>query len=105
MITFLLNPDYFNKDWQAWWFCIFLMSSILLNLNNSHPFWKASWILNGAKMSLKKPESTVNTDENDGNSFNAHDLLGEHSAAKIILGQEIYFLKLTKQNKLILTKW
>jgi hemin uptake protein HemP len=55
-------------------------------------------------MSLKKPESTVNTDENDGNSFNAHDLLGEHSAAKIILGQEIYFLKLTKQNKLILTK-
>lgn len=52
-------------------------------------------------MTLKKPEST---EKNDGNSFNAHDLLGEHSATKIILGQAIYFLKLTKQNKLILTK-
>lgn len=38
------------------------------------------------------------------NTYDARKLLGPETAAKIVLDQVTYFLKITKQNKLILTK-
>ena len=46
---------------------------------------------------MKIDEQTINTHD-------ARKLLGVKSVAKITLDQETYFLKITKQNKLILTK-
>ena len=45
----------------------------------------------------------INEEENI-NTHDARELLGPKPLAKIILDQETYLLKITKQNKLILTK-
>ena len=44
-------------------------------------------------------EKTIKT-----NKYNARDLIGLKSEASIILDDQIYILRITKQNKLILTK-
>ena len=44
------------------------------------------------------------TEKDDIKTHDAQELLGSNSFAKIVLGQQIYLLKITKQNKLILTK-
>ncbi len=46
---------------------------------------------------IMKKDETVNTHD-------ARELLEPNSFARIKLDQETYFLKITKQNKLILTK-
>ena len=43
-------------------------------------------------------------DEDKINTHDARKLLGPKAVARIILDKEIYLLKITKQNKLILTK-
>ncbi len=43
-------------------------------------------------------------EQDSTNTYDARELLGQKSEAKIMLEQETYFLKITKQNKLILTK-
>jgi hemin uptake protein HemP len=53
--------------------------------------------------------NTVNkvTTATPSNDFNIHDarmLIGDHASAKILLNENVYVLKITKQNKLILTK-
>ncbi len=44
------------------------------------------------------------SNEESVNIHDARELLGPKPLAKIILDQETYLLKITKQNKLILTK-
>ena len=43
-------------------------------------------------------------EEDTVNTFDARELVGPKHLAKIKLDQETYLLKITKQNKLILTK-
>ena len=47
---------------------------------------------------------TDETREDTVNIHNARELLGSKLFAKIMLDQQTYLLKITKQNKLILTK-
>ena len=47
----------------------------------------------------------MTTEEDSINTHDARELLGTKPLAKIMLDQETYLLKITKQNKLILTKW
>ena len=44
------------------------------------------------------------TEEESVKTHDARELLGPKPLAKIMLDQETYLLKITKQNKLILTK-
>ena len=44
-------------------------------------------------------ESAINT-----KTYDARQIVGEKSEAKIVLDDQIYVLRITKQNKLILTK-
>ncbi len=44
------------------------------------------------------------TEDQSVNTHDARELIGSKPLAKIILDQETYVLKITKQNKLILTK-
>ena len=79
------------------------MLSKLLN-KGSHPFWKAK---NGSfktKMNFQNGRNTMTTEEDSINTHDARELLGTKPLAKIMLDQETYLLKITKQNKLILTK-
>ena len=46
----------------------------------------------------------IKTLETSLNSYDAKELFGDNSKAIITLDEEPYFLNLTKQNKLILTK-
>ena len=55
-------------------------------------------------MNLKTMESGSQPSEYEIRIHNARELLGSKPFAKIMLDQETYLLKITKQNKLILTK-
>ena len=55
-------------------------------------------------MSLQDINKENNSGEIEVNTYNARELLGSKVFAKIMLDQQTYLLKLTKQNKLILTK-
>ena len=55
-------------------------------------------------MNFQKMENGSVPSEQEINVHNARELLGSKPLAKIMLDQEIYLLKITKQNKLILTK-
>ena len=55
-------------------------------------------------MNLQNIEKSSATSEHEVNIHNARELLGSKTLAKIMLDQETYLLKITKQNKLILTK-
>ena len=66
----------------------------------SHPFWKANNIRIGTRMNIHTDETGKDT----VNIHNARELLGSKLFAKIMLDQQTYLLKITKQNKLILTK-
>ena len=49
---------------------------------------------------------TQNRDDNQTKTaiYNARNLVGSKNEAKIVLDDQEYFLRITKQNKLILTK-
>ena len=55
-------------------------------------------------MNFQKIETGLDTIEHEIKIHNARELLGPKPLAKIMLDQETYLLKITKQNKLILTK-
>ena len=55
-------------------------------------------------MDFQNGKKTMITQEDTINIHDARELLGTKLLAKIMLDQETYFLKITKQNKLILTK-
>jgi hemin uptake protein HemP len=55
-------------------------------------------------MNLQKIENDSLPGEHEVKIHNARELLGSKPLAKIMLDQETYLLKITKQNKLILTK-
>ena len=55
-------------------------------------------------MNFQKMENGSQPIEHEIRIHNARELLGSKPFAKIMLDQETYLLKITKQNKLILTK-
>ena len=55
-------------------------------------------------MNFQKMEDGSGPRENEVKIHNARELLGSKPLAKIMLDQETYLLKISKQNKLILTK-
>tara|TARA_S200000501_G_C20340446_1_gene533016 strand:- start:280 stop:447 length:168 start_codon:yes stop_codon:yes gene_type:complete len=55
-------------------------------------------------MNFQNGRNTMTTEEDSINTHDARELLGTKPLAKIMLDQETYLLKITKQNKLILTK-
>ena len=55
-------------------------------------------------MNFQKMENSSGPSEHEVKIYNARELLGSKPLAKIMLDQETYLLKITKQNKLILTK-
>ena len=55
-------------------------------------------------MNLQNIEKSSAPNEHEVKIHNARELLGSKTLAKIMLDQETYLLKITKQNKLILTK-
>jgi len=55
-------------------------------------------------MNFQNGKMTMRTEEDTIKTHDARELLGTNPLAKIMLDQETYFLKITKQNKLILTK-
>ena len=55
-------------------------------------------------MNFQNGKKTMINEEHKVNTHDARELLGTKQLAKIMLDQETYFLKITKQNKLILTK-
>jgi hemin uptake protein HemP len=50
------------------------------------------------------PSSPINVKPSEQPSFDARELLGKSSTAQILLDGQTYFLRLTRQDKLILTK-
>ena len=57
-------------------------------------------VFNEPKLMKDRPtDSGVNT-----RTYDARQIVGEKSEAKIVLDDQIYVLRITKQNKLILTK-
>ena len=55
-------------------------------------------------MNFQKTDNGSKPSEHEIKIHNARELLGSKPLAKIMLDQETYLLKITKQNKLILTK-
>ncbi len=47
---------------------------------------------------------TTSDNELKSNKYNARELIGSDSEARILLDDQVYLLRITKQNKLILTK-
>ena len=65
---------------------------------------ESQYYKNGTKMNLQNSNKNTVAEEIEVNTYNARELLGSKVFAKIMLDQQTYLLKLTKQNKLILTK-
>ena len=55
-------------------------------------------------MNFQKMKNSSVPSDHEVKTHNARELLGAKPLAKIMLDQETYLLKITKQNKLILTK-
>ena len=55
-------------------------------------------------MNFQKMENSSGPGDYEVKIHNARELLGSKPLAKIMLDQQTYLLKITKQNKLILTK-
>ena len=61
-------------------------------------------IIDRSQMNIQNIEKSSAPSEHEVKIHNARELLGSKTLAKIMLDQETYLLKITKQNKLILTK-
>ena len=70
----------------------------------SHPFLESHKIKYSHLIGFQNGRETMIIEKDKVNTYDARKLLGPETAAKIVLDQVTYFLKITKQNKLILTK-
>jgi len=65
---------------------------------------KVESLLNAIENYDEKLSPEQNTNKTDVNKINALDLIGSSNTAIISLGSQDYILRLTRHNKLILTK-
>ena len=69
-----------------------------------HPFLESHKIEYSHLNGFQNGRETMIIEKDKVNTYDARKLLGPETAAKIVLDQVTYFLKIAKQNKLILTK-